>query len=166
MFSFNDIIALVPNTRPVMHIAALVCGQRIIDVTTNDYATHAEEAIVGRIRRYHLTKRKLKLFVVRCSSNNRFSRPCRDCTALLLRVPHVRVFYSDANGDWCEELSFDSMHISRRRAECRQKNVCTVIRWVVLRLPHPARNGQEYGPQYLPYRCIGFSCLSYSISSW
>jgi RNase P subunit RPR2 len=98
------------------HIAALFDGNTIVSVGVNSYAKHAEEAVLDK---YHATGkriRSLKMYIIRLGEN-KLSRPCKDCCALLRRNPNIRVFYSDEAGRWVEELHFDSTHHARRRFE-------------------------------------------------
>lgn len=126
MLSYTDVVHLSKSfeLRCSKHIAVLVQGADILDVFTNRYACHAEELALWHYRqRFRHCTRNVKLFVVRVSDGNKFSRPCRDCCKLMTKFPHIRVFYSGTDGEWREELNYDSSHVSQRRLQlkiCRQ----------------------------------------------
>ena len=132
MLSYMDIVQLHPEfeLRHAKHVAVLVQGaNKILDVSTNRYACHAEELALWRYRnKFRHCTRHIKLFVVRISDTDKFSRPCRDCCSLMLKYPHIRVFYSDRDGNWKEEVDYDSVHISRRRAHLNAARYCPLCR--------------------------------------
>lgn len=103
------------------HVAALYSGRRQILRAQNTYPLHAEEVAVRRMcdmrhKIKHL--RNLKLYITRLSEN-KFSRPCRFCSKML-KTTQLRVFYTDEDGNWKEETTFDNPHESiRRRMACK-----------------------------------------------
>ena len=97
------------------HIAVITTGKNIVSVGMNTYAKHAEEVALDKYNACGRGK-SIRMYIIRLGEN-KMSRPCKDCCALLKRNPRIRVFYSDADGEWKEEIHFDSTHCARRRFE-------------------------------------------------
>lgn len=119
MITYADVAALQPGfeLKGPKHVAVLTHRNKILEVTSNRYACHAEELALWKYRKLHShCTRQVRLFVVRVHAQNAYSRPCKHCCELLQRYPHIRVFYTTRAGQWQEEQNFDSVHVSRRRA--------------------------------------------------
>ena len=120
MFTYFDIAGIERNSfdmqKSSKHVAVLFDGNTIVSVGTNSYAKHAEEVVLEKYYTAGKRSRSLRMYIIKLGTN-KLSRPCKDCCALLRRYPNIRVFYSDADGRWVEELNFDSNHCARRRFE-------------------------------------------------
>ena len=123
MLTYAEIINLVEGMkfelpRTSKHIAVLMNGSKIEGLFLNQYAVHAEELAVAFFVAHNRRIKKPRLYITRKSPVNKMSRPCKHCCGLLKRFPQIRVFYTDEEGQWIEEESFDASHISHRRKEC------------------------------------------------
>lgn len=123
MITYSEIAALVEDIkfeipRTSKHVAVLLNGSKIEGVFVNKFAVHAEELAVAAFVANNRKIRKPRIYVTRLSSSNTFSRPCKHCCMLLAKFPQIRVFYTNTNGEWVEEESFDAFHISHRRKQC------------------------------------------------
>ena len=123
MLTYSEIISLVDGMkfelpRTSKHIAVLMNGSKVEGCFLNQYAVHAEELAISFFVAHNRRIRKPRLYITRKSPVNKMSRPCKHCCGLLRRFPQIRVFYTDNDGEWVEEESFDTSHISHRRKEC------------------------------------------------
>lgn len=123
MITYSEIAALVENVqfeipRTSKHVAVLLHGSKIEGVFVNKFAVHAEELAVAAFVANNRRIRKPRIYVTRLSKTNTFSRPCKHCCMLLAKFPQIRVFYTNTNGEWVEEQTFDAFHISHRRKQC------------------------------------------------
>ena len=123
MLTYAEIINLIEGmkfelSRTSKHIAVLMNGSKIEGLFLNQYAMHAEELAVSFFVAHNRRIKKPRLYITRKSTVNNMSRPCKHCCGLLKRFPQIRVFYTDEEGKWIEEESFDASHISHRRKEC------------------------------------------------
>lgn len=132
MLTYSDIACIDRLTfdmqRTSKHIAVIIEGSQIVAAGVNSYAKHAEEVVLDK---YNATGRRgktLKMYIIRLGKN-KMSRPCKDCCAMLRRHPNIRVFYSDEDGRWIEEMYFDSTYCARRRFEFYEKRrQCNKVR--------------------------------------
>jgi cytidine deaminase len=121
--TYTDIVHLVKGVnfelrRTSKHVAVLMNASKVEQIFTNRYAVHAEELAVAHFVANNRRIRRPRIYITRLSLVNNMSRPCRHCCGLLKRFPQIRVFYTDKQGDWIEEMDFDACHISHRRKEC------------------------------------------------
>lgn len=120
MFTYSDIECIDKFSFDMQkcsrHIAVLLDGKKIVSVGVNTYAKHAEEVVLDKYRATGRKNKNLKMYIIRLG-HNKMSRPCKDCCALLRRNPNIRVFYSDEEGRWVEELYFNSTHCTKGRSE-------------------------------------------------
>lgn len=92
------------------HVAYLFEGSKLVAMSTNGWGKHAEMGILPFLNRH----RQQCLYVKRLSDENRMSRPCIRCSSSLRHVsPRLRVFYTDACGEWIEDTHLNSSHKSR-----------------------------------------------------
>lgn len=92
------------------HIAYLFEGSKMIACSTNSWGMHAEMGLVPFVNR----KKNQCLYVKRISRISPLSRPCLRCSKTLSKLcPNLRVFYTDENGHWKEDVNLDTQHRSR-----------------------------------------------------
>ena len=94
------------------HVAYLLQGSKVVAVAHNERdGVHAEMRALAHVRR----EGRYRLYVTRLHANA-MSRPCFHCSARLRRAPcaSLRVFYTDARGEWVEDVDLDSTHVARR----------------------------------------------------
>ena len=120
MMTYMDVMNLVNGMRFELrrtpkHVAVLLSVEHIF---LNRYAEHAEELAVSYLVVHVKRIKRPRLYITRVSQHNRMSRPCKHCCGLLRRLPQVRVYYTDREGNWLEERHFDATYISHRRREC------------------------------------------------
>ena len=92
------------------HLAALFHGSKLVTTAPNSYGKHAEIAALQHVRPQ---VKGYRLYVYRLHETNMLSRPCRACSQVLRRYPHVRVFYTDAEGKWLEDVALDNAYVCR-----------------------------------------------------
>ena len=133
MLRDDDILRKYSACRPrflPLHFAFVYSGRKLVGMQSNvTYSGHAEVNCMKRThalvkRRYTSSRRtRLRMIVVHRNSSGAFtmSRPCQQCCLFLRRhAPHMRVFYTDADGQLQEETSFKNMHksVSLRHGLC------------------------------------------------
>ena len=90
------------------HAAFLFCGVKLVAVSLNQYGRHAEVGLIPYMR----PNERYRLYVTRMNTDTKQSRPCQRCATMLKRVPcALRVFYTDAEGEWIEDARLDSEHV-------------------------------------------------------
>ena len=122
MLTYSEVMRLIEGMkfelpRTSKHIAVLMNGSTVEGIFLNQYAVHAEELAISFFVANNRRIKKARLYIARKSLVNKMSRPCKHCCGLLRRFPQIRVFYTDKEGEWVEEQSFDAHHISYRRKE-------------------------------------------------
>jgi len=108
------------------HMAFLYCGKTLVATASNTTAFgHAEINCINAIKQKHMKlNHPIKLIVARISNSGEFnmSRPCYDCCQILKKkMPRARVYYTDADGELCEECDLNNSHHSLSR---RNKMYC------------------------------------------
>ena len=102
------------NHRGPKHLAILFSGKEMIQMQTNiRRGSHAEENVMKTYKEWHF-KKKLRLYVTKVGGMHRMSRPCWFCSKQLKKVPGLRVFYTNNDGMWVEDIHLDSQHMSMR----------------------------------------------------
>ena len=117
---YEDVVGLAEDVdfelhRAPRHVAVLMEKAKVLGVFANRYAYHAEEIALAFYRHRRRHAKRPRLFIARISAENRMSRPCSHCCALLRSFPRLRVYYTDRGGTFLEETTFDASHISLRR---------------------------------------------------
>lgn len=93
------------------HVAYLFHGCKLIAVSTNAWGKHAEMGLLPYLRR----DQQQSMYVKRISDVNPMSRPCVRCSMSIRHVcPRVRIFYTNEDGDWTEDVQLNSSHKSRK----------------------------------------------------
>ena len=101
------------NVSRSQHVAILYSNKKVIKVETNEAGFHAEEKILQTANKWK-HKKQLRLYVTKIGGMHRLSRPCWACSKKLRQVPHLRVFYTERDGNWKEDHALDSRHLSLR----------------------------------------------------
>ena len=106
------------DLRKSKHIAIVFHAKVFLFSVSNTHPWHAEELAIRKLCMfYSQLKGQIHMFLTRIGVNQN-ARPCACCCACLKRFyPKLRVFFSDENGIWHEEITFDNKHLARRRTK-------------------------------------------------
>jgi len=92
------------------HVAFLFQGSKLLAISTNTWGRHAEMGLLPFLKR----NKQCSMYVKRISDCNHMSRPCIRCSMSIKHVsPKTRVFYTNTNGEWIEDVNLDNMKRSR-----------------------------------------------------
>ena len=88
------------------HVAYLFCKNHLVTAKPNRHGEHAEMCVLP----YVDMRKRYKLYVTRHSRGGLMSRPCSACSGVLRRYQNIRVFYSNAMGEWIEDMHLDNTY--------------------------------------------------------
>ena len=104
-----------------MHISFIYSGTKLCAACGNTGSRHAEQNAIRRLGELSLHK-PVRIFVTKISGSHAMSRPCQQCTNIILReLPQARVYYTDHDGRLCEDISRDSSHVSVGQMTMRKR---------------------------------------------
>tara|TARA_B100000482_G_C12597665_1_gene293940 strand:- start:528 stop:932 length:405 start_codon:yes stop_codon:yes gene_type:complete len=92
------------------HVAFLFKGSKLLAMSTNSWGKHAEIGLLPFLK----NNKQCTMYVKRIGDCNYMSRPCIRCSMSIKHVsPKTRVFYTNAHGEWVEDVHLNNAKKSR-----------------------------------------------------
>ena len=106
------------------HVAFLFKGSKLLAMSTNSWGKHAEMGLLPFLR----NDKQCTMYVKRIGECSYMSRPCIRCSMSIKHIsPKTRVFYTNAHGEWIEDVDLNNSKKSRgdKGQASRSFRLCT-----------------------------------------